>query len=67
VPKSFCVVASSCVEPPPDIQSSEDAEVGGMDGAGAGAECPRGVVLAMDIAGAASRAATRVRKTQSLL
>jgi hypothetical protein len=33
-----------------------------MDGAGAD-----GVVLAMDIAGSASRAATRVRKTKSLL
>jgi hypothetical protein len=33
-----------------------------MDGAGAD-----GVVLAIDIAGAASRAATRVRKTKSLL
>jgi hypothetical protein len=45
-----------------DIQCPGDAVVGGMDGAGAD-----GVVLAIDIAGAASRAATRVRKTKSLL
>ena len=44
-----------------------DAVVGGMDGAGAD-EGPRGgVVLAVDIAGAASRAATSVRKTKSFL
>jgi hypothetical protein len=38
------------------------AVVGGMDGAGAD-----GLVLAIDIAGSASRAAARVRKTKSLL
>ena len=46
-----------------------DAVAGGTDGAGAGAgERPwGGVVLAVDIAGAATRAATSVRKTKSLL
>jgi hypothetical protein len=44
----------------------EDAVVGGTDGARADVR-PRGVVLAIDIAGAASRAAARVRKTKNLL
>jgi hypothetical protein len=44
----------------------EDAVVGGTDGARADVR-PTGVVLAVDIAGAASRAAARVRKTKNLM
>jgi hypothetical protein len=63
--------------PGPVVPSSDDgalagihcpggAVVGSMDG-GRADERPSGVVLAIDVAGAASRAATRVRKTKSLL
>ena len=44
-----------------------NAVVGGMAGAGAGERPWGGVVLAVDIAGAASRATTSVRKRKSLL
>jgi hypothetical protein len=45
----------------------EDTVVGGMDVVTPADGRPRGAVLAIDIAGAASRAATRVRKTKRLL
>jgi hypothetical protein len=45
----------------------EDIVVGGMDVVTPADGRPRGVVLAIDIAGAVSRAATRVRKTKRLL
>jgi hypothetical protein len=45
----------------------EDIVVGGMDVVTPADGRPRGVVLAIDIAGAVSRATTRVRKTKRLL